>query len=236
MVTPLTYLALNLHESLQSNIFWYGTQFHWNPQTKCFCLQENARKFLDWMLINFIILNWTAVVNSLVVLTVYFYSDYKYPKLSVLQILVLIIPMLIAIPITSTAIFSVAKKDEWVLFFRSIFAFCLQLHNIDNNYFNYFISTSNRWTIREILQNWHAYLSFDSNNGQRDYSGVVQVGCVLVTTFLSFVLPVFVFLLELDAPCHFFRLIFPMHLQNRLTVKIITQSVRIFIGWLDLLY
>lgn len=80
------------------------------------------------------------------------------------------------------------------------------------------------------MQNWHAYLSFDSNNGQRDYSGVVQVGCVLVTTFLSFVLPVFVFLLELDAPCHFFRLIFPMHLQNKLKVKIITQSVRIFIG------
>lgn len=227
--TPLIRKAFQLNYNIQFKIFHYPQPFYWDTSLQKFVQKDKTIKTLyRWLFANCIILPW-VLLNCVVVVTAHLKSYYT--TLNFLQLFTIIVQGLIVLPILVTSNHFFVHSSTWVAFLNSLFAFsdrfakespvkALQIiHNQLQDLLN---------SPKDIKYSKKSSFLYTPNQ-KLDIFGIFINNGLIMFTFFNFALPPFVFILRLDSPYHFFRIVFPLQWHSIFLARIIIQLTRGFI-------
>lgn len=199
--TPLVRAALVLREQIQDTLFHYPQPFYWNDVGHKMELISNQFSLLPWFFVNFFLLQWVAIFNSGFVLCCYSLNIYS--SLNILQIFILLLQAALGMLCSYTAYNIYIRGASWVSFFNQIFNF----------------PRANQNLIDSFLASY-----------SKDKFGCFIFVTMVLTVTMYFTIPVFVCIFELDAPYHFFKIIFPPAWYKGIWSRLLIFLLRSFIG------
>lgn len=215
--SSLVRLSLQLNHYIQHKIFHYSQLFTWNDKSGEFIQETRLRKLVPWLLINFVLLPWVAIVNSIVVLSFNFAGHYD--NLNVLQKFILLTQCLITIAIVITAVIFLLRAEDWVTYFNILLPWKPRANTV---------TTSNLYRLFRSPKE-----SLFLSNGRLDIFGILTNLVIGSYLFLDITLPPFVFIFHLDAPYHFFKFLIPPQYYTILWSRTAIQFVRVLIRTLS---